>query len=125
MDIQSLGSLAPGGYSAPRPSPSESSSATPDIPPIIASSAEVAPPVAKPAPPSQKDLEKAVKAVNEFIGTFNNSLNFSIDSDTGQTVVKVIDSATQAVIKQIPSEEMLVIAKALDNIKGLLVQQKA
>ena len=40
-------------------------------------------------------------------------------------MVKVIDSNTQEVIKQIPSEEMIAIAKALDKLKGLLLQQKA
>jgi len=45
--------------------------------------------------------------------------------DTGQLVVKIIDRTTQEVIRQMPSEEMLAIAKALDSIKGLFVQQTA
>ena len=50
---------------------------------------------------------------------------FSIDDDTGKTVVKIVDSTTQEVIKQIPSEEILSIAKALDKLKGLFIEQKA
>jgi len=74
---------------------------------------------------SREEVTKAVKATNEFVGSINDALQFSIDDETGKTVVKVIDSNTQEVIKQIPSEEMIAIAKALDKLKGLLLQQKA
>lgn len=83
------------------------------------------PPPASETPPSREELDKAVKAVTDFVNSINNSLQFSIDNDTGKSVVKVIDSSTKEVIKQFPSEEMLAIAKALDGIKGLLVHQKA
>lgn len=75
--------------------------------------------------PTRQQVEEAAKTVNEFLKPINNSINFSLDEDTGITVVKVIDVATKEVIRQIPSEEMLVIAKAIDQMKGLLVQQKA
>ena len=75
--------------------------------------------------PSRQQVEEAAKTVNEFLKPINNSINFSLDEDTGITVVKVIDVATKEVIRQIPSEEMLVIAKSIDQMKGLLVQQKA
>ena len=74
---------------------------------------------------SAENLDTAVKAVNEFVNTVNKDLQFSVDGDTGKTVVKVIDKNTNEVIRQVPSEEMMVIAKALNSIKGLLVQQKA
>lgn len=74
---------------------------------------------------SRKELEDAVKATNEFVNPINNSITFSLDDDTGVTVVKVIDVATKEVIRQFPSEEMLSISKAIDKVKGLLVQQKA
>ena len=76
-------------------------------------------------PPNQQEVDKAVTTVNDFVGSVNSSLKFSTDEDSGQMVVKVIDNTTQEVIKQIPSKEMLEMAKALNNLKGLLVQQKA
>jgi flagellar protein FlaG len=76
-------------------------------------------------PSNRQEVDKAVKAVNDFVSTVNSSLKFSTDEDSGQMVVKVIDNTTQEVIKQIPSKEMLEMAKALNNLKGLLVQQKA
>lgn len=70
-------------------------------------------------------LDEAVKAANDFVKPFNNALNFSVDQESQTTVVKVIDQSTKEVIRQIPSEEMLALAKALDTMKGLLIQQKA
>lgn len=70
-------------------------------------------------------LEDAVKQTNDFLKPINNSIQFSLDDDTGKTIVKVIDLATKDVIRQIPSEEMISIVKAIDKMKGLLIQQKA
>lgn len=74
---------------------------------------------------SRQQVEDAVKSVNEFLKPINDSIQFSIDDDTGISIIKVIDIATKDVIRQFPSEEMLSIAKAIDQMKGLLVQQKA
>lgn len=74
---------------------------------------------------SKAELENAVATSNNFLKTVTNALEFSIDKDSGNTVVKVVDTATKEVIRQYPSEEMLAIAKALDKIQGLLIQQKA
>jgi len=40
-------------------------------------------------------------------------------------VVKVVDLETKEVIRQIPSPEVLEIAKAVDQLQGLLIRQKA
>lgn len=78
-----------------------------------------------PAAENPDELQASIQAVNDFVQRINNSLQFSVDKDTGKTIVKVVDISTQEVIKQIPSEEMVAIAKALDQLKGLLIQQKA
>lgn len=75
--------------------------------------------------PGKDELAQMTKAVNDFVKPLNSALQFNIDDSTGQTVVKVIDTDTKEVIKQIPSEDMLALAKALDQIKGFLVKQKA
>ncbi len=131
MNISSLGSLPASSAPLPRPVSAERSSAaeataTPDAQATKASNvSNQALQATTEIQPSRQELDKAVKAVNEFVGSVNNSLKFSVDEDTGQTVVKVIDNVTKEVIKQVPSQEMVEIAKALDNLKGLLVQQKA
>ncbi|MCB1931248.1 MAG: flagellar protein FlaG [Candidatus Accumulibacter sp.] len=75
--------------------------------------------------PDRKTLEAATQSVREFVKPINSNLEFSVNDDTGQLVVKIIDRTTKEVIRQMPSEEMLSIAKALDSIKGLFVQQTA
>lgn len=76
-------------------------------------------------PASKAELNDAAENVQKFVNTINSNLNFRVDDDTGEMVVKVVDATTQDVIRQIPSAEMLAIAKALDRIQGLLVNQKA
>ena len=79
-----------------------------------------------PSSESNRDqLNAAVKATQEFVGSINSSLEFSVDDDTGTSVVKIVDKDTKELIRQIPSAEMLSIAKALDTIKGILFHQKA
>lgn len=72
----------------------------------------------------RQNLQSSIDALNEFIKPQNTSLEFSIDDESGTVVVKVTDRETKEVIKQFPSEEALELAKALDKLKGLLVQQK-
>ena len=76
-------------------------------------------------PASEAQLQSAVKAANDFIKPITNAVEFSLDEDSERMVVKVMDIATKEVIRQIPSEEMLAIAQALDKIQGLLIKQKA
>lgn len=74
---------------------------------------------------ANQDIGKAVDTMNDFLKAFNQNLQFSIDDDTQLRVIKLVDTGTKEVIRQIPSEEMLTIAKALDKFKGLLIQEQA
>jgi len=72
-----------------------------------------------------KQLEDSVKQLNNTASLYNSSLLFSVDKETGATVVKVVDKENNKVIRQIPSEEALRIAKAIGDFKGLLLKDKA
>lgn len=79
---------------------------------------------------SPKQLEAAVKEVSSALQSVQRNLNFTIDEVSGRTVVKVIDSSSDEVIRQFPSEEVLALArrmKELDDreLSGLLLQSKA
>ena len=65
---------------------------------------------------SEQALDAAVKQLNSYVQSINRNLEFNIDKDSGQTVVKVIDSETDELIRQIPNEEALSIAKQLDQV---------
>lgn len=70
-------------------------------------------------------VKKAAAQINNFLQQFDHNLQFSVDQDTGKQVVKVVDTQTKDVIRQMPTEEMLAIAKVLDKVQGLLIKEKA
>lgn len=81
-----------------------------------------------PQPTKQTDaaeLKKAVESLNKTVSSLNQSLQFTIDSDTKLDVVKVIDITSREVLRQIPSPEVISIAKAIDKLQGMLIKDKA
>ena len=74
---------------------------------------------------TREALSDAVKKINDSMPASAQSLEFSIDEDSKDIVVKVIDQATHEVVRQIPTEEALEIAKSLDKMRGLLIRQTA
>ena len=71
------------------------------------------------------ELQKSVEKIQKFVNLAACDMEFSIDEESGRTVVKVIDRETKDVIRQIPSQEALDLAQALDKLQGLLIRQKA
>lgn len=77
------------------------------------------------AAPDAQAVGQAVENINQAMKSLSNRIEFSIDEDSKRQVVKVIDPDTKEVIRQMPSEEALAIAKALDRLQGLLIKQEA
>lgn len=78
------------------------------------------------AQPSSVQLQEAIDKLNQAMLRSNTNLEFSIDKDTKQTLIKVVDSNTGETIKQIPSKEVIAISQAIDQFQqGLLLKQKA
>ena len=82
-------------------------------------------PSVQPKQPTETELQKAVANLQSKAQMAAPNLRFSIDSDTGRTVIKVTDANTQEVIRQIPSEEILRLDKAISAMQGLLLNKKA
>lgn len=78
---------------------------------------------AEEATPAQ--VERAVNEVNAALESRSVGLQFEIDKDTDKVVVKVVDRENGEVIRQIPSEEVLRVAKVMGKASGLLVSQRA
>lgn len=78
------------------------------------------------APTSAKEAKRLSEELQRRVGGADSQLQFTVDEATGESVIKVTDKATNEVIRQIPSEEMLQIAKALDRFQeNFLVNSKA
>lgn len=96
-----------------------------DTKPLLPVSGEKLPPAtSQPATPSE-NLDNAVKQLNDYVQSVRRDLQFSIDKDSGRTVIKVVDSQTKEVIRQYPAEEVLKAAKELSKGHGLLIRVKA
>lgn len=67
-------------------------------------------------------LQQAVKEIAASMNLMQKGLAFNIDEDSGVQVVKVIDEQTGDLIRQIPNEEALEIAKKLSEVAGLLMK---
>ena len=90
-------------------------------------------PVEKPAAPSPAELSEqnsealheTVAAINDFMSQFKRTLNFTVDIAAGQTIIKVIDTSNDELIRQIPSEDFIEISKHIEQMNNLLFSEKA
>ncbi len=57
------------------------------------------------------EVEQATREISSYIQTVNRSLQISVEQDLGTTVITVIDEATEQVVRQIPSEDILALAR--------------
>ena len=62
---------------------------------------------------SKEKVTQAVTKLNEYVQNVQRNLQFSIDQESGVMVVKVVEANTDKVIRQIPNEETLRLARNL------------
>ncbi|MFZ1851966.1 MAG: flagellar protein FlaG [Nitrosomonas sp.] len=74
---------------------------------------------------SNQHIQKAVEKIQDAVTNLARNLRFSIDEDSGRTIIKVMDAHTDEVIRQIPTKEAMEIAHTLDRVQGLLFNDKA
>ena len=74
---------------------------------------------------SETQVTDAVEKLSKFVSTIRPEISFSVDQSSGTRVVKILDSQSKEVLRQIPSEEAIQLAQALDKLQGLFVRDKA
>ncbi|QJQ04862.1 flagellar protein FlaG [Undibacterium piscinae] len=122
MDIGAIGNLA---TNAQRPLEAKQPNLAPPVTSVKAAPVQTTDAVQRSAAtPSTDQVKQAVKDINKSMQSLSQGLEFSIDADSKQNVVKVIDPQTKEVIRQMPSEEAIEIAKALDQMIGKLIKEK-
>jgi flagellar protein FlaG len=114
--MMNVNPIAPPAAEVPRPA---------SVRPVAASTAAAAAADAKQQAPGPQAVKEAVAAANEAMRAMKSELDFSVDEDTGKTVIRVIDKQSGTLIRQMPSQEMIEIAKALDRLQGQLVRNSA
>ncbi|MFM5253310.1 flagellar protein FlaG [Aeromonas hydrophila] len=65
----------------------------------------------------QADIENEVQKLQEFSKLQGWTVNFSVEKDLDQVVIKVVDAETKSMIRQIPSEELLAISKRIKDLR--------
>jgi len=73
---------------------------------------------------SESFIKKAVDKANETMVFQNRYLEFRIHEKTNEIVVKVVDSNTKEVIREIPSEKILDMFASMLELAGLLVDER-
>ena len=61
-----------------------------------------------------------VNDLNSLVQNIQRELNFRVDEGSGETVVTVLDSKTDEVIRQIPADHVLAISENIESLKGIL-----
>ena len=79
---------------------------------------------------TREKLDKVVSELKEFVQTMQRDLNFHVDDATGRVVVRVVETSTNKVVRQIPEEEVLALARRLEEMlddmpKGVLLEGEA
>ena len=71
-----------------------------------------------------REIRQEADYINKQLESMNYSIRFSIDDKLKELVVKIVDTKTDKVIKQIPPADMLKFREKMKEMVGLLVEEK-
>lgn len=76
---------------------------------------------------ASEQVRRAMAEANRQLAQKGRELTFEFDEDAQRVIVKLVDTRTREVLRQIPSEEALAIARALqgDTAAGVLLRADA
>jgi flagellar protein FlaG len=78
--------------------------------------------------PTREQVEQAAARVKEALRGTTSRLEIEINSDLHnlhKVVIKILNGESGEIIRQIPAQELLDLAKHLDEPKGFLVREQA
>ena len=70
------------------------------------------------------DTEDAMVRVVSAAKFLNRKIHLELEEDLDMMIVKVIDSETDEVIRQIPPEELVELSRSASELKGLLINKE-
>jgi len=68
-------------------------------------------------------IQEAMKVLNEKLASKNNSIQFRVDETLDRSIVTVVNEQTGEVVRQLPTDEMLQVARNIESLKGILVKE--
>jgi len=75
--------------------------------------------------PSREVVDQAARRIEDFVKSVGRTLSFSVESGTGHSVLRVVNPTSGEVIRQLPTEETMRIARSIDYFQSVLVNQRA
>lgn len=100
----------------------------------MAQASVVAPSAASPKPAApvvqvdpeemRQNLHEAINRLNEQVERNGRGLNFAVDDRLNRPVITVRSTASGEIIRQIPNEVVIKVAHSIEDIKGLLMDQR-
>jgi flagellar protein FlaG len=75
--------------------------------------------------PTREVVAKAAADIQQFVQSMGRNLSFSVDEVSGYHVVRVVNPNTGELVRQLPSEELLKIARDFERLNNVLVSQRA
>jgi flagellar protein FlaG len=75
---------------------------------------------------SKEGVQAFAKVMEDYAKQVHNvGLRFSVHEDTGRTVVRIVDEKTDEVVREVPPEELLDLAAKMEQMMGMLLDEKA
>ena len=80
--------------------------------------------VSQAAQPLKKTIEQAAQDLQNYMQSSGRNLSFSVDQITGYQVVRVMNTETGELIRQIPTIEFLKLAESMTRTNSGLINYK-
>jgi len=72
----------------------------------------------------EEKLESHMDLLNDTLRTFDKRLRFQIHRETEQVYTHVIDIETEEILREIPPEEILDMVARIEEMVGLIIDEK-
>ncbi len=73
---------------------------------------------------SAKERDGIIKQLNKTLEAFDTHVSLSIDEKSHQTIIKVIDTESGKVVRQIPSEQLMRVSERITELLGVIYDEK-
>ncbi len=73
---------------------------------------------------SKEVMQVVAQQIQGYLKDSGRNLNVRVDESTGRYVARVVNPETGEVLRSLPSDETLRIARNIDQMRGMLVNQK-
>ncbi|MCT4566322.1 MAG: flagellar protein FlaG [Maledivibacter sp.] len=73
---------------------------------------------------SEKSIKEAIESTNKKLEATDRKFEFSVNEETNDIIVKVINKETDEVIREIPSEKILDMVAKMMELAGIFVDER-